>query len=70
VYAWRAERYGSPFAGGWMDWPAGFIEKMNYCSTIYNAIKYYQSTNKPPPSPDGEKTIGLYLKWLKRGWDK
>lgn len=38
VRAWRIERWGDPFGGGWYDWPAGWLTRMTTALNVYNAF--------------------------------
>lgn len=43
-WAWKTERWGSPFGAiGWMNWPAGVVDKMGTMLAVYNAFKGYSS---------------------------
>jgi hypothetical protein len=37
-WAWRTKAWGSPVAGGWLEWPAGMSDRMTVCQNVYNAI--------------------------------
>ena len=39
--AWTTAKYGNPYSGGWMDWPAGEINKMNTCELIHKTLSQY-----------------------------
>lgn len=41
--AWRIERWGPPFEGGWMNWPAGLINRIERVHNVYQAHKNYAS---------------------------
>ena len=45
IYAWRIEKWGPPWAGGWMKWPAGLMLKMTACLNVYNAVTGSRSFN-------------------------
>lgn len=34
---WLTRRYGLPYAGGWMDQPAGLVDKMALVGLLYDA---------------------------------
>lgn len=40
--AWRVERWGDPWAGGWMAWPAGMRAKMETALNVYNLLQSAQ----------------------------
>lgn len=44
--AWRIEKYGSPFSGGWMDWPAGLLMRMNAANNTYFAVSQFLKAAK------------------------
>jgi hypothetical protein len=39
--AWRIEKWGDPFGGGWYDWPAGWLTRMNVALNVYNTFASY-----------------------------
>lgn len=41
--AWRVRRWGAPYADGWMDWPAGLVDKMAIAENVYNACLSYRN---------------------------
>ena len=53
--AWRIERWGDPWGGGWMDWPAGMIDKITAAQNVYNAQKAYQSAASAGNTADWTK---------------
>ncbi len=43
VTAWRIRRWGSPYGGGWMEWPAGLIDRVTIAENIYQACASYKN---------------------------
>lgn len=41
--AWRVERWGDPWQGGWMEWPAGLVQRMDTALNVYNLLHSAQS---------------------------
>ncbi len=40
----RIKRWGDPYGGGWLDWPAGHIDKLTIVGNVseaYGAFKRY-----------------------------
>lgn len=35
----RIDRFGDPYGGGWMNWPAGQVTRMMYLEGVYNIFK-------------------------------
>lgn len=44
--AWRVEKWGDPYGKGWMQWPAGMIDRITIASNVYNAFQAYSSAKK------------------------
>jgi hypothetical protein len=43
VWSWQTERWGLPYAGGWMNQPAGMLDRMSAARGAYEAVKQYQT---------------------------
>ena len=49
---WQAKCWGAlPEAGGLKDQPAGLLEKMSTCVSVYDAMRAYKAC---PPGQEGE----------------
>lgn len=35
---WRMERFGAPFAGGWMAWPLRWVRRVELALNVYGAL--------------------------------
>jgi hypothetical protein len=46
VYFWRCKKYGAPYDGGWMNWPAGLIVKMNKLGYVEHVMNLYRECGK------------------------
>lgn len=40
------KQWGSPYGGGWMEWPAGLVNKMSVISNYTRAIQLYDTYSK------------------------
>lgn len=54
--AWRCEKWGMPRGQGWLNEPAGMVDKMTVALNVYNAFRAWR--NRPR---EGE----LGKSWLK-----
>lgn len=35
---WRMERFGAPFAGGWLSWPLRWVRRVEMALNVYGAL--------------------------------
>lgn len=40
--AWRIQQWGDPYGKGWMEWPAGQIDRITAALNVYQAQAAYQ----------------------------
>ena len=40
-YAWRTNKYGLPYAGGWMEQPLPLLHQMTAAENTYNAFRVF-----------------------------
>jgi len=40
------KEYGSPWPGGWLEWPAGLATKMTTAQAYAQAIRYYRQYSR------------------------
>ena len=40
-WAWQTRRFGLPFGGGWLDQPAGLLERMEQAARAYDTLREY-----------------------------
>jgi hypothetical protein len=46
VWAWRSEKWGLPNGRGWLNEPAGLVDRMSQALSVYSAAMLYE-TRKP-----------------------
>ena len=56
-YAFVTERHGSPFSSGWMDWPAGWLAKMEYCDLVYTTLSRFSADGVLPIGGEREQIV-------------
>lgn len=45
---WRIEKYGSPWGTGWMEWPAGMVDRMTAAANVWRAFSAFRSSGGRP----------------------
>jgi hypothetical protein len=51
IMASRINKWGDPWGGGWMDWPAGLVNRLTVAENITNAMR---SAGRAKPGKFGE----------------
>lgn len=42
VYAWRTWRWGLPLTGGWLEQPAGLVDRMEHALRVWEVLDEYR----------------------------
>ena len=68
--SFKTDQYGLPFAGGWMDQPAGLVGKMTAARNMYEAVKGWRESGPKmaywaEKNPQAWKLVQEYLKETK-----
>lgn len=42
IWYWRTARYGLPYGGGWMEQPAGLLDRISEVGSTYEALREYR----------------------------
>lgn len=42
---YKTRRWGLPYAGGWMEQPAGWLDRMEKCAVAFQAMRGYQEAS-------------------------
>lgn len=68
---WQIQRYGLPFAGGFMDQPAGMLRRSETAGNVYEAYSsWYTAPSRSgwqARNPQGALVVGAALKMRRYG---
>lgn len=65
--AWRIQQWGPPDGNGWMDWPAGQLDRISAVLNVYNAMSAYANgkgtADWMDANPQIARTVARITKW-------